>query len=327
MLLSCAFVCAARPALAKASADAKKAARFEKRAKKAYVRKRWDDAIVAFRLAYEVHPKPKHLYNMARCHEMKGDLVAAIELTQRFLDEEKAPKEREDGEETLAILEGKLRASHARLALTSTPDGALVRGEADAGKLEGKTPLTKWLKAGIWRLSFRAPKHVDEGHELLLEAGKPATLHVELRAAGEPEKPPPAPPEPEAPPEPPAEAPVAETPAAVPEPAAEAASGSSLPLVALGVGGVLLATGAMFGVLSRGAVDDLESSRSGGSTWSELETLHERASSQALAANVLLAGGAVAVGTGLALALLLPSAEASWAPLPGGGLVTLGGAL
>jgi len=69
----------ARPALPKPKSPETKAARYERRGRKAYARKRWADAIASFEAAYEQVPKPKYLYNIGRSWERKGDLDRALD--------------------------------------------------------------------------------------------------------------------------------------------------------------------------------------------------------------------------------------------------------
>ena len=79
-LLLCASLLAfgggARPKKAKAAAKKakkakKRAKRMEKVGKVAYKKGRYDAAVIAFKAAYQALPKPKFLYNLARCHEKR----------------------------------------------------------------------------------------------------------------------------------------------------------------------------------------------------------------------------------------------------------------
>ena len=65
VLVAGAFALASLPsgeAHAKRKSAAVQAQRFERAGKKAYGLKRWDDAIAAFKLAYEANPRPRYLW-------------------------------------------------------------------------------------------------------------------------------------------------------------------------------------------------------------------------------------------------------------------------
>ena len=80
-------------ALADPTPASDRAAAFERRGKRAYQHKRWDDATAAFELAHRADPQPRYLFNLARCHEMRGDLVKAVELLERYVKEAAAGSE------------------------------------------------------------------------------------------------------------------------------------------------------------------------------------------------------------------------------------------
>lgn len=93
------------PAHAKGSKAAKRAKVFERKGKKAYTRQRWDEAIVAFELAYRADPKPKFLYNVVKSLQRKGDHVRALEMMKEYLEEETDEGERADAEAEQAMIE------------------------------------------------------------------------------------------------------------------------------------------------------------------------------------------------------------------------------
>jgi len=106
----------------------------------------------------------------------------------------------------------------------------------------------------------------------------------------------------------------------------------------LGLGGALLAAGAVFGVLSRSSAaerDQLtEDSLGGGVAYSKARDADEAAQSRALAANVLVGAGGVAAVAGVVLWLTGGGAEAEEAgaclpqvvPTQGGAVVVWTGA-
>ena len=95
----------------------KKAKRYEKKGKKLFKKKRWQDAIVAFELAYKTAPQPRHLFNIGVCHEKMGDLFTAMEFIQRYVDETEDPDDKEDAQEVADILMGKLERTSGQLVI------------------------------------------------------------------------------------------------------------------------------------------------------------------------------------------------------------------
>ena len=165
----------------------KRAKRYEKRAKKAYARKRWEDAIVAFELAYQAWPQPKYQFNIGRCYENTGDLFKAMEHVQAFVDAVTDEAERQDAQDLYAILRGKLMRTSGELVVRSTPPGATVKLEADGKTVTGETPLTRWLAAGTWKPEVSFDGHETARDEVAVAVGKTVTRELELldRAAAE----------------------------------------------------------------------------------------------------------------------------------------------
>lgn len=166
----------------RAGKTANKAARYAKKGKKAYKKKRWDDAIVAFELAHRADPQPKFLFNIGRCWEKKGDLFKAMEFMQRYVSDVEEQGEKEDAQEVYAILRGKLLKTSGEVTIDSEPQGAAVRlvGE-DNREVAGATPMTRWLPAGRWKLQVaRKGLEIHEA-ELFVAVGETSERFVELQ--------------------------------------------------------------------------------------------------------------------------------------------------
>ena len=161
------------------------AKRFEKKAKKAYARKRWDDALTAFLLAYEADPHPRFLYNASRASQKKGDFETSIEFLLRYLEAETDPEELADGQAELRIMEARLKQSHAPLDLTTTPAAAMVELRSGRRELAMRAPVSRWLRAGSWRLQVTAAEHKRWEQVVVVEAGVPIKLEVRLKPEGD----------------------------------------------------------------------------------------------------------------------------------------------
>ncbi len=141
-------------ALARSRKPNAEAKRFDKRAKEAYKKRRWDDAIAAFELAHDADDLPRFLYNIGRCHEQKGELAAAVDYVQRYLDEETDEGERKEAVETLEILQVKLRKTMREIHVETRPSEARLVISSETITRKGMTPYTGWVPQGASRLSL-----------------------------------------------------------------------------------------------------------------------------------------------------------------------------
>ena len=286
----------------------KQANRYEKKGKRAYAKKRWDDALVAFNLAYQADPLPRFLFNAGRSAEQKGDLVQAIDFVQRYVTEETDEEEKADGQASLEMLRAKLRTSHAPLEVTSKPSSARVVVQGQDEQYSGTTPYSIWLPVGVWQLRVSADGQQDLHKEVVAEPGQPIQFFAELAPVlpepiADPE---PSVPKEEAPPQPAVAQDTPPAPATEPPPPSspEADDGGGLhgwrwaPWGALGTGVVLLAGGGVFAVLSnasREARDDLQGRDV---HYREIEAKQQELESRTTIANVLFVAGGLAVLTG-----------------------------
>ena len=321
---------------------AKKAARMEKAGKAAYVKGKYDDALIAFEAAYEADPQPKHLYNMARCHEQLGRLSKASDFYERYLRDAPEAEDREDVETRAELLTKKLTATMGRLDIVSTPAGADLRIEGEGRKRDVKTPWSGWLEPGRYELSALLQGHDEYTQKLGLSAGENRKVEIDFagdkagssaeppvataetagvpKAAGEP----PAEPTPEPAPQPTAAAEPPATPgptppepkvAAAPEkpPAAEGGGIGTVPLAAFGLAAVGLASWGVFGGLhlaKSGELQDAEGGRrASGKTRGDATELADSANFFGAVANVSLAAAAAAGLTGGAILLFTGTAE------------------
>jgi len=249
-------------------ADASAAARFEKKGKAAYAKRRWDDAAAAFELAWKADPQARFLYNVARALEKKGDLERAHATMARYVEAEKDDEERADGEAELQILRTRLEADRAALKLTSLPDGARVRLMASDARRTGATPMEAWLPEGVWQLRLTLDGYRAHQAELVAGAGQPLRHHAVL------------------------------------EPLPLESDGAPVAAwVAAGTGAALLAAGGVFGWLATEAEDERDALKGGDAWYGDAQERHEAAQGRALAANVLFAAGSAAALTSVGLLL------------------------
>jgi len=341
-------------AFAKGKGPNKAAKRFERMAKKAYVKQQWDDAAAAFELAFQADPLAKYLFNVGRCYEKKGDLVQTMSYLRRYLAASPKAGDRAEVEALVAVVETKLRKAKSEVHVVTVPGHAVIRMTAgDGTKSEGFTPFSGWLDFGAYEAEITFDGYQPVRRTLAVRKGRTLELKLDLERTPEPEAEPE--PEPEEPvvladrssepaaaepgpkPEPvdsPAqkeaasevgEAAVAATQQAEETPAASTGN-SWLPVATLSAAGAALAGGLVFGWLSREAEAEREDLKGSKTSWDQVESADASARSSALVANLLYGVGAIAAAGGGVLWLMEAesTSEVSVAPslLPGGfGLV------
>ena len=81
---------------------------------------RYDDAIRAFLESYRLSNRPQLLYNIAKCHDRKGDLARAVDYYRAYLAADPGALDR-------AVIEGAMERAEGqigRLTILDVPDGA-----------------------------------------------------------------------------------------------------------------------------------------------------------------------------------------------------------
>ena len=159
-----------------------KAKRYEKRGKKAYKKKLYEEAIVAFELAYEAMPQPRYLFNIGRCHEKVGDLFKAMEFTQRYVDGSAVGEERQDAEDMVDILRGRLKKTAGEVSIVTTPPGATVRVTRNDQIIQGPSPFERWLPTGEWALEVTLPEYETHTRIMSVALGLKSETTIELRS-------------------------------------------------------------------------------------------------------------------------------------------------
>jgi hypothetical protein len=92
-----------------ASADKRRARVLDELARKEYTLGRFQEAVVFYQQAYEEHPDPAFLFNLAQCHRQLDDCARAAFYYRLYLSEEPRTRAR-------AEIEGRVREMEARCA-------------------------------------------------------------------------------------------------------------------------------------------------------------------------------------------------------------------
>jgi len=155
--------------------------------------KKYEEAAIAFRTAYELAPNYKVLYNVGEAERLVGHLARALEAYTRYLDE---GGDAVDPDRAVYVREtiAELRLEVGAIEVACPIDGAVILID---GRPRGSTPLPGPIAtdAGPHEVVV-----VDQGEELYrdtVEVGGEQTVRIEVAVEEEPVLPPPEPIEPE----------------------------------------------------------------------------------------------------------------------------------
>ena len=301
----------------------KKANRYEKKGKKLHKKKKFEQAIVAFDLAYKTAPLPRYLFNIAVCHEQMGDLFTAMEFIERYVDDTEDPAEKEDARQKADLLRGKLQRTSGELIVEARPKGAVVKLDGTRS-LVGEAPMRLWLEAGPWKLNVAKDGYDPHTSTVVVAIGDTVKRSVrlvsiagkELRQAEAEEREVDA--KEDAKERADAEvqrkadeeaAAAAEAEAARTRAAATAGEPGLPALAAWGAGTALVLGGALFGLLASTADDDLDAMKAEVHSPSEVKDQYDTAASRQTLAIALTGTGLVVAGVGVALWILQDGPE------------------
>jgi len=263
---------------------------------------RYEDAVREFRNALVVIQDPLLVFNIARAYEELDDVRNAVHYFDKFVkdyaDDGAAGEAAQRADALRPKLPGSLLVDCGRF-----PGAKIV---VDGGKEATCGKRLRGLAPGQHALEATAPGQQTWRSDVVIRPNARQEHRIQWEKLPPPEAAePPVPPGPAeaAPPVPPAAVPV-EVP--VPPPTEEIledeAPGGWAPLATAGLGVALVATGAVFGVLSSQATDDYAALQGRDRIrMADIDEAADRSERHALAANLLVGTGAVALITGGAL--------------------------
>lgn len=122
------------PAPAKKSGSLSDAKAHMDKGQALFLEKKFAEAAVEFHAAWEIKPLSTFLFNEAVCHEKLRAWAKAIELFQRYLDEDPTALDRPQVQARLEKLKGELEKEKAATADAGAPDAPIDAGDdAEAG--------------------------------------------------------------------------------------------------------------------------------------------------------------------------------------------------
>ncbi len=163
-----------------ASAQKTEADEAKRRGDEAMVALRYEEALAAYKTAYESTKSPALLYNMGRAYEGLADFPKALDALEEFAD--KASPDLKARVPKLDELLRDVRAHVATLVLSAPIDGAEIRlGERVIGKTKQGQAVLR-VNAGKARLVVTAEGYFPFERDLALEGGKVETVEAQLMA-------------------------------------------------------------------------------------------------------------------------------------------------
>jgi tetratricopeptide (TPR) repeat protein len=145
----------------------------------AYSRGDYVTAIKDWQAAYASDPRPRIQYNIYQAHERLGDLGAAADALQRYLDDADASDPAyENAEARMASLRQRMLATGIRLL--GVPAGAIVRvDDRDPGPTSQDDSIA--LSPGQHRIKVTLRDHQDFIADVYVADGRTLEIPVELK--------------------------------------------------------------------------------------------------------------------------------------------------
>lgn len=157
--------------------EAAEARFFDRQAREAYQRRRFDDALASFLLAHRIAPSPRTLYNAALSARLAREDALAFNLFERYLSTGADDSTRM---EQARIASTELRDTLALIHVESDPSGAGIVVDAEEAGVHGVTPRTLALEPGAHEVTVRLADHDPLRLEVTAVRGETRTLQASL---------------------------------------------------------------------------------------------------------------------------------------------------
>jgi tetratricopeptide (TPR) repeat protein len=125
----------------------------------------WPGALKGFLDAYQAYPRAAYVFRIAEAYEKLGELPRALEAYVLFNQYDPSPEERARVDQEVKRLEDQLKATYAKVFLSSSPEGAFVFVDELSPVNRFRTPVTRWLAPGkhnaVFQMDGFLPKEVN----------------------------------------------------------------------------------------------------------------------------------------------------------------------
>jgi hypothetical protein len=250
---------------------------------------RWSDAEASFRRSTSLVRRRSSLYNLALSVYMQGRLTDSVSILEETLGDRDVPPDPTYDEYARTLL-SRVRSETSRLHLTIAPPAAAVRLDGKAAPGSG-TDRSLSIAPGTHRAEVSAPGYVTRSLSIDARAGTELNRTVALDPIA-------------------TDAPILKKPH--PEDDAHASFATSVaPWIVIGVGGALLAAGAVTGLVAFEGDKDLRGRCPSGTNCDPaLKSDRDRVVRLGHVADALLVSGGVFVTGGVVWKLLVPRGSA-----------------
>ncbi|MCC6622824.1 MAG: PEGA domain-containing protein [Deltaproteobacteria bacterium] len=143
--------------------------------------KKYREAIVKLEQSLKLLPHPDTQHSLARAHEELGELETAYDYFTQALKQDYVFAA--DGRAGLARIETKLRTTHARLTVRTTPSQVTVVLRFPDGREQRfvQAPFATWAPAGQTRITGTNPSFKTRDETIELAAGEDRELALVLQ--------------------------------------------------------------------------------------------------------------------------------------------------
>ena len=139
---------------------------------------RYDDALRELDKAYRLDPSESLVFNIARVHEERGDLISAVRYYKSYLAINPRAKNARDVRNTIRRLQSMTHTG--RLVVTSSPPGATIWIN---GRSVGETPSKAMvMKTGVSRVEVKMEGFATFAEDVLINKGQTSRLAATLQA-------------------------------------------------------------------------------------------------------------------------------------------------
>jgi len=154
----CALVLTARPSRAQDAPEHELARKHYETGASYYKISRYKDALEEFQKAYSLQPRPALLFNIARCHEVLGELEPAIQSYQLYLEKKPDAPDRDVVEARIKNIQERIEESRKAETPSPAPQSAPAPAEPQATKplaIGSEPPAsterpTRWRRVAGW---------------------------------------------------------------------------------------------------------------------------------------------------------------------------------
>lgn len=132
---------AAQPPASQATVNTQVAQKHYELGDKLYTVGNYRQALVEFEKAYELAPRPELLFNLARCHEVLGDLERAVATYQGYLDKKPDARNRDTV---------KARIKNLQQRIAARPPARSQSAQSQQATAATEPPPSRWKRTAGW---------------------------------------------------------------------------------------------------------------------------------------------------------------------------------